>query len=71
MPKPEFPGGKEAAEFYGRVAAPAVPPTAPSIPQDNEIRDYIPVKQNPVKQNPVKQNPVKQNPVEQNPVKQN
>ena len=55
MPKPEFPGGKEAAEFYELVAPPAVPP------QDNEIYDYIPVKQNPVKQNPVEQNPVKQN----------
>jgi hypothetical protein len=58
MPKPEFPGRKEAAEFYEPVAAPAVPPTAP---QDNEIHDYIPVKQNPVKQNTVEQNPVKQN----------
>ena len=50
IPKPEFPGEKEAAEFYELVAAPAGPPTAPSIPsipQDNEIRDYIPVKQNP------------------------
>jgi len=56
MPKPNFPGEKDAAEFYGFVAAPAVPPTGPSIPQDNDIHDYIPVKQNPVKQNPVKQN---------------
>ncbi len=46
IPKPNFPGQKEAAEFYGLVAAPTVPPTAPSIPQNNEIRDYIPVKQN-------------------------
>jgi hypothetical protein len=56
MPKPNFPGEEDAAKFYELVAAPAVPPAAPSIPQDNEIHDYIPVKQNPVKQNPVKQN---------------
>jgi hypothetical protein len=43
IPKPEFPGEKEAAEFYGLVAAPTVPLTAP---QDNDIHDYIPVKQN-------------------------
>ena len=66
MPKPNFPGEKDAAEFYGFVAAPAVPPTGPSIPQDNDIHDYIPVKQKPVKQKPVKQNPVEQNPVKQN-----
>ncbi len=71
IPKPNFPGQKESAEFYGLVAARADPPTAPSIPQDNEIHNYIPVKQNPVEQNPVEQNPVEQNPVEQNPVKQN
>ena len=37
--------------IYEPVAAPAVPPTAPSMPKDDEIHDYIPVKQNPVKQN--------------------
>lgn len=31
-PKPNFPGKKEAAEFYGLVATPAVQPTAPSVP---------------------------------------
>ena len=51
IPKPNFPGEKEAAEFYEPVAAPAVPPTAPSMPKDDEIHDYIPVKQNPDKQN--------------------
>ena len=35
IPRPNFPGAKEAAEFYEPVPAAAVQPTVPSVPQGN------------------------------------